>query len=293
MPRRRSAIKATGVDTLLATATAETTGCTIGDVGPYGWSIEGKGTVLTLTATGADACPAREQALSGSWVRSDLPPPAGLEATLAPGTHLTSSFDPFGDVGSPGRLSYTVPAGWQAPEDASATLGLQHLPGDAQGPPSMIFLFARPGLAAEINDGEPCGAFSDAPGVGHRVADIVAAIMARPGVVSAQPVSVTVGGYQGQMLDLRLAPSWTDGCIAPEGKAIGVPLIHVAGSPVGPSVGLGPDAPVRLILLDLTGGRTLAVAVACIGPSQPDQIAEQFAQAMPIINSFEFHPPGS
>ena len=68
----RSAIAAAGPDTLAVTATAETQGCAVGDVGTYRWSLEGKGTVLTLTAVGPDACAAREAALAGHWVRADL-----------------------------------------------------------------------------------------------------------------------------------------------------------------------------------------------------------------------------
>ena len=78
-----SAVAAAGPDTLVATATAETTGCAVGDLGVYRWSLEGTDTFLTLTAVGADECAAREMALAGPWVRADLPSPSEGE-TLPP-----------------------------------------------------------------------------------------------------------------------------------------------------------------------------------------------------------------
>ena len=71
--------------------------------------------------------------------------------------------------------------------------------------------------------------------------------------------AVTIGGYEGQLLDLRLAPSWTKACLGPEGPIAGSLILKSAGAGPGPLVGLSPDVPVRLILLDLGNGRTMAV----------------------------------
>jgi hypothetical protein len=146
-------------------------------------------------------------------------------------------------------------------------------------------------MVADYAEGATCGEHSDAPGVGRRVTDIVAAIIARPGVVSTPPSAVTIGGYVGQMLDLQLAPSWTGGCKAPDGPFVAMPILDGTEFETGAGVGLGPNDSFRLILLDLTGGRTMAVAVFDAGPSLPSQLEEQVAGAMPIIASFEFHPP--
>ncbi len=289
----RSAITAAGLDTLVVTATAETKGCAIGDIGTYRWSVAGKGTVLTLTAIGADACPAREQALAGPWVRSDLPLPAGGGVTLPPGRHETSAFDPFDRPRVSGQLSYTVPDGWTVEDDQPTTIVLHHFHDASPGRPatdSFIGLFTQPRMAADFASGAICGPFSEAPGVGRGVGDLVAAIRARPGVVSTPPAAVTIGGYEGQMLDLHLAPAWIGGCRAPEGPIVGMPILLEAGS--GPSVGISPAHPLRVILLDLTGGRTMAVAIYGVEPSQASSFDAQVAEAMPIIESFAFHPPG-
>jgi hypothetical protein len=289
-----SAIRAADSDILAVTATVETLGCAIGDVGLYRWSLEGKDTVMNLTAIGPDACAAREEALAGPWVRSDFPPPADPEATLPPGTHETSSFDPFGEPARPSRLSYVVPEGWKVKVDEPLSFVLHHLADAAQGQPSadtFLALFVQPRMSAVPEDGAACGGPSgEAPDVGGGLDDIVAAITARDGVISTPPATVTIGGHEGRMLDLQLEPSWARGCRAPEGLVVGVPILHQAGGP-GPMVGLAPNQPVRLILLDLAAGRTMAVVTFGIGPLPPSEFEKQLAEVMPIIESFEFHPP--
>jgi hypothetical protein len=284
----KSAIAAAGSDTLVATATADTHGCAVGDVGVYRWSLEGKDTVLT--ATRADACAAREKALAGPWVRSDLPLPKDPAALLNPGTYTTSAFDPFGGTGRSGRLSYTVPAGWKVKEDSRDVYLLHYLPDASASQPArdlFVSLFVQPVLAADVPDGATCGPVDAAPGVGNGIDDIVAAIVSRPGVVSTPPTSMTIGGFKGQMLDVHLAPSWSGGCLAPEGPVVGMPIIVQAG-PAGPVAAIGPDHPIRLILLDLGGGRTVAIGAYGLEPTTEAEFNEQVAGAMPVIESFEF-----
>jgi hypothetical protein len=290
----RSAITAAGFDMLLVTATDETQGCAIGDLGTYRWSLKGNGTVLTLTAISPDACAARETALAGDWVRSDFPPRVNGEITLPPGTHLTSSFAPFGDPSRSSRLSYTVPEGWKVEVDESSVFVLHHLSNAGPGKPStdsLVALFIQPRMVAELENGATCGSSDDAPGVGGSIDDLVTAITARAGVISTSPATVTIGGHEGQMLDLQLAPSWTKGCRAPEGLIVGVPILHQAGSATGPAVGLSLNHPVRLILLDLADGRTIALSIFGLEPSQQSEFEERMAQVMPIIESFKFQPP--
>jgi hypothetical protein len=287
-----ASVSAMGPDALLVTATVDTTGCANGDVGTYRWSLKGKGTVLTLTAIDMDACAARESALVGEWVRSDFPPRNEAGETLAPGRHLTQNFDPFGKPGVSGQLSYTVPEGWKIKEDSASTFVMDHLPSGSAPPHSpvpFIALFAEPRMAADFTEGATCGSITDASGVGRAVDDIVAAIRARPGVVSTPPAAVTIGGYNGQLLDLSLAPSWTRACQTPDGPFITIPILRQAGTEPAPAVVVDPGHPVRLILLDLTEGRTLAVVVFNLEPSQPKAFEELLTDVMPIVESFQFH----
>ena len=289
----RSEIARVDVDLFTVTATVDTIGCAIGDVGLYRWTLEGKDTVMNLTAVGPDACAAREEALAGQWVRSDLPPPVDPEAPMPAGTHQTSTFDPFADPARPRRLSYIVPEGWKVKVDDPVAFVLHHLT-DAvttqDSADTFIAVFIQPRMMPELADGAACGTSGVAPSVGSGVHDLVAAIMARPGVVSTPPKAVTIGGYEGQLLDLELAASWKGACAAPEGQVVGIPILRPAASETGPVVGIARDQPVRLILLDLTGGRTIAVVIFDPGPAQTQRFEADVAQAMPIIESFDLHP---
>jgi hypothetical protein len=292
-PVSKSTVAVAEPDVLVATATDETQGCARGDVGAYRWSLEGQDTVMTLTAISADACAARQEALAGQWVRSDLPPP-GDGVALPPGTYETKAFDPFGEPELPRRLSYTVPAGWKVKLDDPATFLLHKLPDASSAQPStdlFVSIFVQPRLAADFEDGAICGPVGAAPNIGTGIDDIVAAIVARPGVVSTPSTAVTIVGFEGQMFDVHLAPEWTGGCMAPEGPVVGMPILVQAASGSGLMSGLGRDHPLRLILLDLGGERTMAIVVFGPEPSQPSAFEKQVAEVMPIIESFEFRAP--
>ena len=97
-------------------------------------------------------------------------------------------------------------------------------------------------------------------------------------------------GTRASSIDLRVAPAWTGGCTAPEGQTAAIPILRGMGGS-GPTVGVLTDAPIRLILVDVGGGRTIAIVVACAAPSQPSLFDEQVAAAMPVIESMELHAP--
>jgi hypothetical protein len=156
---------------------------------------------------------------------------------------------------------------------------------------TLIHLFTQARLMADYTEGAICGQSGEAPGVGRGVDDIVAAILARPGVVSTPPAAVNIGGYAGQMLDLHLAPTWTGSCQNPDGPIIAMRLLLGLESERSAGIGLVLNSPVRLILLDLTGGPTMAVAIFGGVPSQPSEFEGQVGEAMPVVESFEFHPP--
>lgn len=287
----QSSVDAVGIDRLLVTATARTKGCSFGDVGEYRWSIGGKGTVLTLAVVDSDACPGREAALDGPWVRSDFPAPDGPDSTLPPGTYLTAAFDPFGDPAASGQLSYTVEQGWTVIEDSSATFVLQHRVETAPGQPptdTIVALFAQPRMAVEVEDGATCDRPRAAPGSPDGVDDLVDAIVRRPGVVSTSPVGLSIRGYHARAIDLRVSPSWTGGCQAPEALIVGQVILVGAAGELGPSVGIAPSHPVRLILVDLTGGRTLAIAIFDIEGSEA-AFTEHADEAMSVVQTFELH----
>jgi hypothetical protein len=144
-------------------------------------------------------------------------------------------------------------------------------------------------MAAEFKAGAACDTVLDAPGVGRGRDELLAAIRARPSLVSTPPAEVTVGSRTGLMLDVRLTPSWTGGCVSPAGPIVGAPILHGAGTP-GPVVGVNPDVPVRLVFVDLAAGHTLAVVIFGTTPSPSASFETQASVAMPIVSSFDLRP---
>jgi hypothetical protein len=286
-----SSIAATGPAALEITATGETKGCAAGDSGAYRWTLQGSDTVLTLTPISADACAARQTVLAGQWVRDFGPQPV-LGGALPAGSHTTSVFDPLGDAGSPTHLAFAVPEGWRLMADQVGSFNLQRLPNDRSGDPlaePQIAAFTNPRLEADFAPGDACAPTSDAPGVGGRLEELVGAIVSRPGVVATPPADVTIAGHQGRLLDLRLAASWRGGCSDVSGPVVGLPILHQGGSIRGPVVGLGPGQAVRLILVDVGGSRTLAIAIFPTAKQSSD-FEQHVAEAMPVIESFQFVP---
>jgi hypothetical protein len=189
-------------------------------------------------------------------------------------------------------LSFTVPGGWSVIDDTATWFALLYAPDAPPGKGSgelFVAILTAPRAAADVPARAACDSpVADAPGVGGRADDLVAAIRARPGVISTLQTPVTIDGHDGRVLDLEFASSWTGGCQAPDGTEGGVAVLHEAGSATGPVVGVGPDYPVRVILMDLSEDRTLAIVIRDVGPVQRSRFEAHVAAAMPIINSFQF-----
>jgi hypothetical protein len=83
-------------------------------------------------------------------------------------------------------------------------------------------------------------------------------------MISTPPADVTIGGFDGQMLDGHLAPSWTGGCHGPGGPFVGTPILVGAS---GFTVDIRQYYPLRLNLLDLGDERTMSVAISNVDPS--------------------------
>jgi hypothetical protein len=102
-----------------------------------------------------------------------------------------------------------------------------------------------------------------------------------PGVVTTQPVSITIDGHQGQWIDLRLDPAWKTGCGQDK------PLVEylLSGDASEGIVGLLGEDRHRVVLLDLGDGDLLGIRVGSGDPARFDAFA---AEAMPIIQTFQF-----
>lgn len=279
------AVASGGPDTLDITSTFDGI-CSSGDVGSYRWSLSRDDTILTLTLI-ADDCAARAAVLPGVRLRSECDE-YGCPGLTA-GTHETAFFDPFGRPGAYGQLSFTVPDGYEVNHEWYEQFNL--LPSDRSSP--AIVLYAQPRMSSDFEVIDGACVSHDAPGVGRSVAEIVAAIRARPNLITSPPKAITIGGYDGQMLDVALDPSWTNACPEAPGAPVAA-VLRYAGAERGVEASIGPAAggPFRLILLDLTGGRTMAIVIFAVDEAAAiPPLDDLAAQAMPIIESIDLHPP--
>jgi hypothetical protein len=107
-----------------------------------------------------------------------------------------------------------------------------------------------------------------------------------PGLVSTEPMALTIDGYQGQWIDLDRDHEGTPNCERLE-YLVSSGIYCADGSPtVEPgTVGLFPGERARLILLDLRAGDLLGIAVFSMDAARFDAL---WGEAIPILESFKF-----
>ncbi len=238
--------------------------CHVGDVGTYSFGLSSGDRLLTLSPV-SDACAERASLLSGEWSRTDL-------GALQPGRHEAARFRPFS---GPGKLAYTVPAGWAGigMSDGQFALGR---PSVSDVAAIQLFSNAVPSdqvVSCDVNQG--------APGVGRTPNAMAAWLQTLPGFAVSSPTPSSVGGLSGIMVDLSRVPGSVPRC--PDGPY----TLTVFGTDDGGWSSrlrlMGTDR-ARYILLDRGDGSALVVAVEAPGAEWDAFVAD----SMPIIDSFEF-----
>ena len=283
------------------------TECAKGDVGLYSWTLsETLRTHLSIEA-GTDDCAVRAATIPGEYVTSACRIDGQWCLNeLPPGAYSSALFEPRGPGGDAykvrlGALEYRVPAGWAHADDSSGSYTLvpdAAFEAQIDDPGSWqdgIRLWSRPtALSAE----SMCAPKADAS-VGRSVDELVAWIESHPGLAVNDQQPTTIGGHDGVMLDLDIAPGWTATCTEwPDDPGPFVPLfteggwLKADGSGGDNAYWWGPGGfpgqmndPERLILLDLGQGDTVAISIDSHQPADQDALVEQ---AMPIVETFSF-----
>ncbi|HSW41900.1 MAG TPA: hypothetical protein VLM76_05275 [Patescibacteria group bacterium] len=165
------------------------------------------------------------------------------------------------------RFAFMVPEGWVNGGDEHGFYGLF-----PDTPANQAEFAASGGLAHEILMGPhespyfTCDAWEDNRGT---AAEMVAAVVANEALSASEPVDVTIGGLTGKQIDVRLDPGWTDGC---------------PGDP--PTSDLG-DMRTRGILLDTSDRGVIVIFIGSLHSAGHEAF---LAEAMPIVESFQFDP---
>jgi hypothetical protein len=282
----------TGSETIRFTSTTDKDGCAAGDVGDYSWSLSPAGTRLTLTLVD-DGCATREAALPGDWFKVDCKnTDDGCMGLLEAGTVPSQYVGPRVGVGQPwqpnfGALSFTVPDGWANAEDWPAVYRLtpagdyaaETASGAADGVYHGIWVQARP-AATDVDATCSAKQRNDVP---QTVEGLVGWITDQPALVAGPATPVSIGGHDGQYVDVTLAPDWTGHC-DPEGLP-SVNLLTESGNPTGWQWGIAQGERQRLVFLDLGQGDVILVALDSTYPDRWDGLV---TASMPIIESMTF-----
>ena len=285
---------------LSATPGSDCEGTTDGD---YHWSLSPGGTTLVVTAT-ADPCTSRAAALAGTWYRMGCAQWAGTcIGHLEPGTYPSWNFEAATDAAGPwnpilGGLTYTVPDGWTNSHDFQAGYWLEPtdwhdaLVGasgniDDHDRPVMNGIYVMSDPAAALQDADCTTGLAD-PSVGGTVADLVDFLTHHPALEASEPAPIVIGGLAGEMVDVRLKPTWSRSC--PGMNMPGAALFTLRGgttTTVWNDTGTTGPAVDRYILLDLGGGQPVLVQISAPSAAALDPL---LADAMPIVKTFRFQP---
>jgi hypothetical protein len=260
--------------------------CRLGDAGTYAFDLSADGTTLTVWPEN-DACSARSEILRGDWARTPCRNPDGwCLGVLQPGTYTSGLFQALSSSSSAytyGQFSYAVPAGWENSEDwpGNYTLAKQNAP-----PNTGIFLLTDVLPHSQV---ESCSETA-AAGVGRTPAAFVDWLRTLPGLVTTEPVAVTIGGHGGFMIDLSVAPDWTQTCPYSDGKPIVSTVVDSRPGP-GHDRNIVSPATARYIFLaqpDFLAspdGTSLLIDIEAQDQATWDAL---IADAMPIVESFQF-----
>jgi hypothetical protein len=177
---------------------------------------------------------------------------------LPAGSQTTKSFVP--------PFTFTVPEGWVNDGDEAGFYALF-----PDTPANQAEFAASGGLAQAIHMGlqnDPyftCDAWED--NQGGTSTEIAAAMAANDALATSDPVDVTIGGLRGKQIDVQLDPAWTESC---------------PGDPPGSDLG---DMRARGILLDTPDRGVIVIFLGSLHPADHEAF---LAEAMPIIESFQF-----
>ena len=167
--------------------------------------------------------------------------------SLAAGRHTTTRFQP--------HTTYTVPAGWSNIEDlkgnftllppGSTLAGADAGTGDAIG----VFTSAVPAEGCDFKSPE---------GIAATPSAFAAWLAHHAGLVTSKTHPVSIGGLSGTVVDMRMAPHWTETC--PFSSAAPVVVFMKGRKPSSLEHVTTPGVAIRLYLLAFGDG-VLAIEV--------------------------------
>jgi hypothetical protein len=103
-------------------------------------------------------------------------------------------------------------------------------------------------------------------------------------------VAVTIGGLEGFMVDLSVAPDWTHSCPYSDGPMVSTFVDSKPGPGYDWNVGgqaAGQSSNARYIFLEQPDGNSLLIDIEAASKAAWDAF---LVEAMPVVDSFQFNP---
>jgi hypothetical protein len=263
-------------------------GCDQGAVGHFRWALSASRATLSLT-TIDDECAPRAQALAGQWTHTACKlPTSDCLGPVDAGAHFSVTFDPF-DTFTYGELTYTLPGGWTVSADTQSNLFLRRaneyaeLSEDGSGGTQGIDVWADVAAASDCLS-KPYSAS------GTNSAKIAAQLAANPGLIASRGTA-TIADRHAEVVDVEVALDRAVTCPGDETAPAVALLTSRTGVPAEWRASVIPGERARVLLVDLDGGRTVALVIHA--ESTPSRFDEILAAATPIVESFAFstRPP--
>lgn len=196
-------------------------------------------TACTSTEDRAPASP-EDRATTSPRILSDCPE-LPCQGPLEPGEYRWTFSEPeIGfEIPSPGWTWY-YSGGFRIVADDTPTVEGVYIPDG-------VYFLHDPAIASQDCEEK------EEPGVGRSVADLVTWLEAAPGLTVSDPTAVTVGGFEGMQVDLRIDRAWKQTCFFSEGIPV-VPLIYSHAKLGGYHLTIAPGQSMRWSVLDSNDG---------------------------------------
>ncbi len=198
------------------------------------------------------------------------PGPTAQPAGLPAGDYRSNVFAP--------PITYTLPDGWLVAGDTPDYYGLRPVTSDLAG----IHVFRSPRAASQDLD---CPITAE-PGVGTTARELVDWIRARPGLVTGEPIAVSLGDLSGLQVDVAIVEGWVPSCPFAEGLPT-VPLFVAETDTSFRWIVAGSER-LRLEIYDVPGSGTIVVDIDAFDGSLMNDL---LLAATPIVRSMRFGLP--
>ena len=167
-------------------------------------------------------------------------PELTCHGSLVPGAYRSTILDPTID------FEITSP-GWTWDFSAGGFRILANTSHEDLHSPDGIYFLRKPAIASQ-----DCEETTE-PRVGRSVSELVSWLASAPGLETSDPTPVTIGGLDGEQIDLQLDPQWKGTC-SWSNKLPVVPLIFRGTAIGGYNLALILDASMRWYVLDSPDG---------------------------------------